>query len=97
MKNSILVFLLFSALSGCAFVHKMDIEQGNIMTQDDINKLHTGMTRAEVTQIMGTPVLVNIFSPDRVEYIYTLKEGHRKMAEKRVTVIFKHNIVWEVR
>ena len=47
--------LLFAALAGC--VHRIDIQQGNYVTQDLVDRLKPGMTKAEVKQLLGTPLL----------------------------------------
>lgn len=89
-------FLL--TLAGCSLfnVHKMDIEQGNILSTKMVNRLHPGMSKTQVKRIMGTPLLVAAFTPDRVEYVYTFQAGNKPMQEKRVTCIFKHNRLVEI-
>jgi outer membrane protein assembly factor BamE len=74
----------------------MDIEQGNVMTQDTVNKIHRGMTAEEVKDIMGNPVLSNVFDGNRMDYVYTFKPGYGEGTEKFVTVIFKHGRVSDI-
>lgn len=74
-------------LSGC--VHKMNIQQGNIIDQESVNKLHLGMTQEEVRDILGSPVLINTFRDNQVDYVYTNKPGHGKGVEKNFTLIFQ--------
>lgn len=84
---SILAMILF--LSGC--VTKMNVEQGNILNETSVSKLHTGMSKEQVVDILGNPVLVNTFNDNRIDYVYTYQEGRQKMAEKYLTLIFKYN------
>ena len=84
----VFVFLLI-VLTGC--IHKMPIEQGNILTPDMVKQLHTGMNFDEVKKIMGTPVLMNTFSNNRVDYVYTLKPAKGQFVEKYVTLIFQND------
>lgn len=94
MKKIISLALLGMLLSGCFFrPHKMDIEQGNIITQENAGRLHIGMTDAEVRNAMGTPVLVNLFSADRMEYIYTFQTGYKDRTQKHISLIFYHGRV----
>ncbi len=78
--------LLFSCLfatlilSGCAFkrpklprVHKLTVQQGNVITQDMIDKLKPGMTRSQVAFIMGEPVVKNSFNEKRWDYVYSIE------------------------
>lgn len=90
MKKTLMLILIGCFLSGCSFfrVHKMDIEQGNIITQEQISQLHSGMSFSQVKAVMGTPVLVNIFSPNRIEYVYWNKPAYGDLTEKRVSLIF---------
>lgn len=84
------LFLILTAallLSGC--VHKMNVQQGNIIEQDKVSKIHTGMSEEEVKSLMGTPVLINTFKDNRVNYIYTNKPGYGPGAEKIVTLLFQ--------
>src|SRR3990167_6700833 len=88
---ALIAFSLTLALSGCSLfrVHKLDIEQGNIITQQNVNQLQKSMTEAQVKAIMGDPILINVFTPDRLNYIYTYQKGYEKMTAKRVILIFQ--------
>jgi outer membrane protein assembly factor BamE len=90
MKQITTLILLALILSGCAWLrpHKTDIEQGNVITQTEINQLRIGMNEYQVKQIMGAPILINIFTPNRIDYVYTSQLGHSAMNEKRITCIF---------
>ena len=94
MKNLISLVLISFLLSGC--VHKRDIMQGNIIKQEDVARLHTGMTEGQVREVMGDPVLVNVFTPNQLNYVYTFEPGHQKMTEKRLIIIFKGGRVKEI-
>lgn len=92
MKKIISLLLLGCLLSGCSIfrTHKMDIEQGNVISQEDVNHLHTGMSESQVKDIMGQPILTNVFSPNRIDYVYTLQKGYEKRIEKRVICVFRN-------
>lgn len=96
MHKLLTILLLALLLSSCAFVHKIDIEQGNVFTNEMVSKLHRGMSEAQVKEIMGTPILLNTFSDNRVEYIYTFRTGHKKMVKKDVTLIFDHGVLKDI-
>jgi outer membrane protein assembly factor BamE len=89
MKKIFFFFAMILTLSAC--VHKMDIEQGNIITQDMVNQLHTGMNEEQTKEIMGSPMLINTFNDNRIDYIYTFKAGHGKQTEKQMTLTFKNH------
>ena len=76
-------------LSGC-IVHKIDIQQGNVITQKQISGLTVGMSKREVRYLLGTPLVVDPFHTNRWDYYYSFKEGHSKEVEKRrITVVFE--------
>lgn len=87
---------LILSLSGCMFIHKQDIQQGNIISADKVNQLHAGMSEPQVREIMGTSVLSNIFTPDRIDYVYTYQPGHGYMTVTRVALIFEHGKLKEI-
>ncbi|HZZ91689.1 MAG TPA: outer membrane protein assembly factor BamE [Usitatibacter sp.] len=80
--------LLIAALSGC--VYKIDVQQGNLVTQDLVDKLKPGMTRAEVKQLLGTPLLNDVFHQNEWDYYFANARGGRVASQpSRLTVYFK--------
>jgi outer membrane protein assembly factor BamE len=80
--------------SGCGpFVYKIDVQQGNYITQDAVAKLKPGMTKAEVRQVLGTPLLNDVFHADRWDYYYSNAKGGRGEDRKRFTVLFREDKV----
>ena len=69
-------------------VHKVTVQQGNVITQEMIDSLKPGMTRAQVAYIMGEPVVRNTFDQDRWDYIYTLEVPGIYGDEKRISLHF---------
>lgn len=95
--KKILLFLSVTStfiLSGC--IHKMDIEQGNVITPEMVSKLHTGMSDEQVKNIMGTPMLLDTFDDNRIDYVYTYKPAHGNMTEKNITLIFRNHRLREI-
>ncbi|MBK8287837.1 MAG: outer membrane protein assembly factor BamE [Pseudomonadales bacterium] len=82
------LFLL--GITACSFpgVYKLDVQQGNIITQEMVNQLKPGMTRRQVRYIMGTPLLIDSFNDDRWDYFYSLKNGESELAQERLTLFF---------
>ncbi len=78
------------ALAGCSFpgVYKIDIQQGNVVTQDMIDQLRPGMTRRQVRFIMGNPLLQDTFNTNRWDYLYSLQPGGGKRQQERMSVFF---------
>jgi len=88
------VILCSLTLYGCSSfkfpgVYRIDVQQGNIITQEMVDQLQIGMTPRQVQFILGSPLLSDSFNLDRWDYYYSLKDGKGKFSEKRVTVYFK--------
>jgi len=90
-KNIAATFTLFllGFLSACS-IHKVDIQQGNIVSQEMMAQLTTGMKRAEVERLMGRPMIIDPFRHDRWDYLHTFKSGKGDAPRKqyRVTLFF---------
>lgn len=69
-------------------VHKIDIQQGNVVTQEMINQLRPGMTKRQVRYIMGTPLLVDTFQQDRWDYIYSYQPGGKSRVQETLSLYF---------
>jgi len=85
--------LLLTALSGCGIVYTIDVQQGNYVTQDMIAKLKPGMTKAEVKQLLGTPLLSDVFHANRLDYFFSNAKGGKPGGHTRLTIDFKDDNV----
>ena len=69
--------------------YRIDVQQGNVLTQDMVAQLRPGLTRDQVRFLLGTPMLVDMFHADRWDYVYRLKKGKDNSVEtRRFTVFF---------
>ena len=86
-----LAMTLISACSAVGFpgVYRIDVEQGNIVTQEIADQLQPGMSRRQVRFILGTPLVEDTFNRDRWDYVYTRRNGLDVLAEERLTVTFE--------
>jgi outer membrane protein assembly factor BamE len=84
MKNLYLAILIF-CLTGCALpqlkmpdlkiprVYKLTVQQGNVITQEMVDRLEPGMSRSQVEYVMGRPVLNDPFEDDEWVYLYSIE------------------------
>ena len=88
-----LTFAGLLALAGCSFpgVYKIDIQQGNVVTQDMIDQLKPGMTRRQVRFIMGNPLITDTFHANRWDYLYSIQPGGGQRLQERVSLMFDSN------
>jgi outer membrane protein assembly factor BamE len=77
--------------------YRMDIQQGNFVTQDMVDKLQVGQTREQVRFILGTPLLTDIFHAARWDYIFRFAKGWNDPEKHLLTVYFENDKLarWE--
>jgi len=83
----IAVFFLFSA--ACSNVprlfneYKIDVQQGNVLSQEMVGQLKPGQTREQVRFLLGTPMIADIFHQQRWDYVYRYHNGATGQVESR--------------
>ncbi len=90
---------VLSALAGCSAegtrklpgVYRIDVQQGNVIEQEMLDKLRPGMVKDQVHFIMGTPTIVDPFRTDRWEYIYTFSKGGNRRQQRHITIYFEED------
>jgi outer membrane protein assembly factor BamE len=88
------IILASLALAGC--VYKIDVQQGNYITSDVAAKLKKGMTKAEVRQLLGTPLLIDAFHANRWDYFFSNVKGRKAEDRTRLTIFFEEDKVVQV-
>ncbi len=78
------------SLSACT-IYRIDVQQGNLLDQDAVEKLKVGMNRQQVQFILGSAIIKDPFHPDRWDYVHTYRPGNGEMVLRTITVIFKEN------
>lgn len=69
--------------------YRVDIGQGNYVTESMAAQLKEGMTKEQVRAVLGTPLLVDPFRTDRWDYVFDIKRGDGKREQRRFTLNFK--------
>ena len=80
-------------LAGCSAkipgVYRIDIQQGNVVEQEMLDRLEPGMEKRKVRFILGTPLLVDTFNQDRWDYLYSISEGGDTRQQRSVSIFFE--------
>lgn len=93
-RHIILVALLVAGCQGKPLLpvitpYKMDVQQGNVVTQEMVSKLQPGMTRSQVRFALGTPLMVDPFRQDRWDYVYLYAKRGVVTEQRKIVVVFK--------
>jgi outer membrane protein assembly factor BamE len=71
-------------------VYRMEIQQGNYISQEAVSQLKLGMTKEQVRFVLGTPLVADIFHENRWDYVYRRQRANsREVEERRVSVFFE--------
>jgi len=76
-------------LESIPIVYRQDIQQGNVVTQEMVDKLQPGMSKSQVRFALGTPMLVDSFHLNRWDYLYTFTAGWGETEQKQLTLYFE--------
>jgi outer membrane protein assembly factor BamE len=68
--------------------YRMEIQQGNFITQDMVSRLKAGMTREQVRFILGTPSVADVFHADRWDYVFSRQRVNSTEVEKRRIAVY---------
>jgi outer membrane protein assembly factor BamE len=68
--------------------NKLDINQGNYLAQDQVDRLKVGQSKQQVRQILGTPLIQSPFRADRWDYVYEYKKQGRPLEHRNFAVYF---------
>ena len=102
----LLVGASVAALAGCSSLdgastriasivtpYKIDVVQGNFVSREQVQALQPGMSRQQVREILGTPLVTSLFHADRWEYVFTLKRPGEEAQTRKLTVYFKGDVL----
>lgn len=73
--------------------YKIDVIQGNFISSEQVAILQPGMTRAQVKEVLGTPLLTSLFHADRWDYVFSLKRQGVESQSYKYTVYFKGDLL----
>ena len=80
-------------IAGVVTPYKVDIVQGNFVSSEQATLLKPGVTRTQVRDILGTPLMMSIFHADRWDYVFTLQRQGLPSQLRKLTVSFKGDVL----
>jgi len=102
MRKLLISLIMFASLfsSGCSLdmltIYKIDVQQGNALEQQDVDRIRAGMNKQQVEFVLGKPLLESPFHSDRWDYVFYYKPGYTDPSRARVTIWFEDNLVTKV-
>ena len=82
---------MVASLCITACIYRIDVQQGNLLEDSDIEQVEVGMTRSQVQFLLGTPMVADSFHRDRWDYAYYLRHGKSRDIERRWLIVYFEN------
>lgn len=90
------ILTLSCLISACSYsgsvnlpgLYRIDIQQGNIIDQDMLDRLRPGMDKFQVEFILGTPAIADPFHADQWDYIFSMAEESENRQQRHIRVHF---------
>jgi outer membrane protein assembly factor BamE len=78
---------------GVVTPYRVEVVQGNVITSEQIVLAKPGMTRAQVRDVLGSPLLTDPFHADRWDYVFTIRRQGAAPQLRRVVARFKADLL----
>lgn len=76
--------------------YRLEVQQGNVVTKDQLDRLRPGMNRLQVRDVLGTPLLADAFHADRWDYIFFYSQRGRVVQRREVVLLFEGDVLKSV-
>ncbi len=73
---------------GVVTPYRVEVVQGNVVTKEQIDAIKPGLNRSQVRDILGSPLLTDVFHADRWDYVFTIRRQGAEPQSRRVVVLF---------
>lgn len=80
-------------LFGAIKPYRIEVVQGNVVTQETMAQIQPGLGRSQILQILGAPLLMDIFHKDRWDYVFTIAKQGVTPQKRRISLFFKGDIL----
>ena len=97
MRKLALLVLTVALASGCSFIYRQPVFEGNLLDKESVDQLQQGLTREQVIALIGTPAVTDPFHQQRWDYVASARRGHHKTQIKDLTLWFEGDTLskWE--
>jgi outer membrane protein assembly factor BamE len=96
LLRQIALAIVMISLAGCGIVYKVNVNQGNLVEPKMVETLKPGMTKRQVTLVMGTPSIQSPFDVDRWDYVASISRRGSDPEVKNLTLYFEDNLLIKI-
>ena len=72
--------------------YRVEVVQGNFVSKEQVQALRVGMSRNQVKDILGTPLIASVFHSDRWDYAFTIVRKGTQPQQRQLSVYFKDDL-----
>ena len=91
VSKLVLSMVVVAGLGGCSIVYRQPIYQGNLIDPATVEQLQVGMSKQQVSSMLGTPAIEDPFHHDRWDYTSTERRGRTGATQVKNFVVFFQN------
>lgn len=73
--------------------YRVEVVQGNVVTKEQAALIKPGMSRSQVRDLLGSPLLTDVFHADRWDYVFTIRRQGAEPQQRNVMVLFQEDKV----
>ena len=84
---------LSQGIAGSITPYRVEVVQGNFVSREQVEALKPGMSRQQVREILGTPLVTSLFHSDRWDYVFTLKRQGVEPQQRKLAVFFRGEVL----
>jgi len=101
---AVLLCALVLVLSACSYIddplsklvanvnpYRIELIQGNVVTQEQLQVIRPGMNKNQIKEVLGTPLIVSLFHGDRWDYAFTIRRHGQPIQQRRLSVFFEND------
>ena len=101
---AVLLCALVLVLSACSYIddplsklvanvnpYRIELIQGNVVTQEQLQVIRPGMNKNQIKEVLGTPLIVSLFHGDRWDYAFTIRRQGQTIQQRRLSVFFEND------
>jgi len=96
LTRSLYVLGLTVALSGCGVIYRPDVQQGSLLSKTIVDQLKPGMSKRQVTLLLGTPSVTSPFERDRWDYVSSIQRRGGKVKTKNLSLTFENDALAKI-
>ena len=85
-----IALVIFAAGCSALTPYKLPIQQGNVVSAESLAKLKSGMSKNQAAQILGTPLVNDVFHANRWDYVHYLNKRGKISGQNHIALIFEN-------